>query len=250
MSVLNNNRSTNQCQSQLEIIQSFTFVRGWTAFLIEILKIKEFSLNRNEIHSTLLYKRIYEIEKFRGVIEYFTETLSSKRQQRNLRLLRKIWVINENPLPLVQEEIFDQLYKGNHFQTRYKIINDEKNNLCLEFTNIKLRKQQTISIHEFFQHENIKNQEFFLEQLTLEASLCYGRNEKCKDYFKQLYPWDWLISNAKNISLSIELRGAFLRLINYIYIDDKPHKLQRLVRTFKAFESSNQYIVSFYELII
>ena len=88
------------------------------------------------------------------------------------------------------------------------------------------------------------NIDFLLEQLTLEANLCYGRNEKCKEYFRKLYPWDWLITHIKNVSLSIELRGSFLRLINYIYIDDKPHKLQKLVRTFKAFESSSQYIVS------
>ena len=41
-----------------------------------------------------------------------------------------------------------------------------------------------------------------------------------------------------------ELKGAFLRLINYIYIDDEPHKLQKMVRTFKAYQSSNEYIVS------
>mmetsp|Transcript_29160 Transcript_29160/g.33360 ORF Transcript_29160/g.33360 Transcript_29160/m.33360 type:complete len:170 (-) Transcript_29160:5297-5806(-) len=86
------------------------------------------------------------------------------------------------------------------------------------------------------------DQSFLLEQLTLEADLCYGRNAACKEYFRNFYPLEWLIDHIENTKINIELRGTFIRLMNYIYIDDPPHQLLKVSRAFKAYESCNQYI--------
>lgn len=53
---------------------------------------------------------------------------------------------------------------------------------------------------------------------------------------------EWLIDHIENTKVNIELRGTFIRLLNYIYIDDLPHQLLKVSRAFKAFESCNQYI--------
>ena len=170
--------------------------------------------------------------------------MANKPDYRCLRILRKLCVINQNPFVLVQEEIFNKLYSNNNWESRYQFKTNRENELFVEGPSIYLNGNQELSIKEIFDSDNIKLQNYLLEQLSLESDLWYGRNEVCKDYFKKLYPWSWLISHLNNGSLNIELKGAFLRLLNYIYIDDAPHKFQKMERIFKAYESSDQYIVS------
>ena len=246
LTVYNNSSNVKQWYFYVDVIQRFYFIRGCTSLFINIFKSKDTDSNKREVHSNLIYKRVYDIEKYRNAIIFFTDNIMKEREYSNVRVLRKLWVINENPLPLVQNEIYDQLYTGTNFETRFKLNTDKKNNLFVEYKDFKTNEYLTISITDLMNNEDTETQNFLLEQLTLEADLWYGRNDYCKEYFKRQYSFKFLISSVKNTSYSIELRGAFMRLINYIYIDDHPHKVQNMHRTFKAYESSNQYIVSNY----
>ena len=243
--LVDNPRNITQCQAFVNTIQEFWYVRGWTDLLINIFKNKEYELNRKEIHSEFIYKRIYEIEKFNSAIMFFTENMMKEREHRYIRLLRKFWVINENPLPLVQNEILNKLYLQNsESDLLFKLISDNNNDLQIQYKNLYQNKINSESIQEFLESEDINSQSCLFEQITLEADLWYGRNEKWKEFFKQRYPLKWLITHVSNTNYNIELRGVLLRLINYIYIDDNPHKLQKLVRIFKGNESPNKHIVS------
>ena len=130
-----------------------------------------------------MYKRIYEIEKFDNSIKFFTENIKKVREHTNLRLLRKFWIINENPLPLVQNKIYEILYWSNEFKARIKLL-PQSDKALIEMKDFNTDISFTSSIHEFFSSESIGNQNFLLEQLTLEADLWYGRNQMCKQYFK------------------------------------------------------------------
>ena len=121
----------------------------------------------------------------------------NKADYRSLRILRKLWVINENPLPLIQDEIFEKLYIECKFESRYQIKTREENTLFVDLPNLNLNSIENLPIQEIFNSENAKLQNFLLEQLTLEADLWYGRNEACKSYFKNLYPCSWLINQLK-----------------------------------------------------
>ena len=250
--IIDNPRNISQSLAFVNVIQEFWYIRGWTDLLINIFKNKEYELNKKEIHSEFIYKRIYETERFKGAIFFFIDNILKEREHRYIRLLRKFWIINENPLPLVQNEILNRLYLHDNSlgNTLFKIIIDKNDEMRVQFKDLKTNKTQDQSIIEFFESGDIKSQNFLLEQLTLEADMWYGRNEKWKEYFRDIYPWDKLVSHISNENYCAELRGIILRLINYIYIDDNPHKLQKLFRIFKAYESPNQNIVRIVNLMI
>ena len=88
-----------------------------------------------------------------------------------MRLLRKLCVINQNPFPLVQEEIFQKLYIESKFISRFKLLSKEDNELYVEIPNFKNGGSKILLIHDIFDSENTKKQNFLLEQLTLEADL-------------------------------------------------------------------------------
>jgi hypothetical protein len=102
---------------------------------------------------------------------------------------------------------------------------------------------ETIPLLEFLGDEENRNDiDFLLEQITLEADMCYGRNETCKKYFRELYECRWLIDIIQDKNIISDLKSKFVRLLNTIYIDDAPHKMLKMTRAFKAYESANQYI--------
>lgn len=173
--VINNPINVAQCVKNMSIIQRFTFVEGCTSLLIDIFKDKSFELNKKEIHSELLYRRIFEIERFREVIEYFTTKIREVREFNILMILRKMCIIDGNPLPLVQEEIFKKLYQSKNFPTRYELHHTKDQELwivdCFETDKVKKRytSKDFMDISEII--ANTEERLFLLEQLTLEADL-------------------------------------------------------------------------------
>ena len=75
LTIVDNLKNVIQLQSHTDTIQPFYFIRGWTDLLNNIFKSKDYEINRKEVHTELMYKRIYEIEKFRSAILYFTDNL-------------------------------------------------------------------------------------------------------------------------------------------------------------------------------
>lgn len=241
ISSLNNSNNIIQCICNMSKIQNFVFVEGCTTLLIDIFKDKNFELNKKEIHSELLYRRIFEIERFESVIDHFITKVKTVRDFNSLLILRKMCIIDGNSLPLVQDTILERLYMNSSFLTKY-VIEKQNESLVVISNSYNPEISETQSISEFFEFSSIDERIFLLEQLSLEADMCFGRNETCKEYFRKIYPCSWLIDNTEDNTLNIDLRGKFIRLLNYLYIDDPPHKLLKMSRAFKAYESTNQYI--------
>lgn len=59
----------------MNVIQNFVFVHGCSSLLIDMFKDKSFEINKKEIHSELLYRRIFEIERFDAVIDFFADKI-------------------------------------------------------------------------------------------------------------------------------------------------------------------------------
>jgi hypothetical protein len=224
--------------------QNFYFVDNCPALLISTFKDKNFDINKKEIHKEMLYRRVYEIDRFEPVVKYFIEKVKDTKETDFLFILRKMCIIDGNPLPLVQNLILDTLYGDDSFQFRY-IIKDDKDENAVIISNIDdVSGMHKVGITEFNSQFDKQEQVYILEQLNLEADMCFGRNETCKNYFREIYSCDWLIDQIVNNDIPSELRGKLMKLLTYIYIDDEPHKLIKLTRAFKAYEPADEYIVS------
>jgi len=175
----NNVKNVSLCVKNISIIQRFSYVDGCAPLLIDIFKDKSFELNKKEIHSELLYRRIFEIERFKEMILHFTHILLDTRQFNLLLILRKMCCIDGNALPLVQDEICNILYVNENFDTRYRLKTNDSGLLYI-IDNFHCKSPKEYLSTDFMDSKNgaSTNEEriFLLEQLTLEADLCFGRN--------------------------------------------------------------------------
>ncbi|CAI2387002.1 unnamed protein product [Moneuplotes crassus] len=281
VATMNHQNNTLQCIHHMDVLQNFIFVDGCSSLLIDIFKDKDFEINKKEIHSELFYRRIYEIQRFEKIILHFTGLAKQRRDPRYLLILRKMCIISRNPLPLVQEAIFEHLYDSDDFLTKFELnieidefaskqyeggSNDitvvyypnlEQNGVGPHSFNKNIAPNTDgekchVPIKEFLEEveddedqffDSYKNERgFFLEQISLEADLCFGRNDKNKEYFREKYPCYWLIDCLQDDELDQKFRGSLIRLLYSIYIDDPPHKLLKMERAFKAYESADEYI--------
>lgn len=171
-SAINNPTNVTMAIAHLHSIERFVFVEGCTSLLIDIFKDKNFELNKKEIHSELLYRRVFEIKRFEKVGMYFISRVREFRDPNSLLLLRKMCIIDGNPLPLMQDAILDHLYVGGNFPTRY-IIKSDTNNSGLVVTDSfeQEDKPETLKVDEFMELADPKDKQFLIEQLCLEADL-------------------------------------------------------------------------------
>ena len=240
---MNNKTNVVQALQYIDVIQKFLFVEGCTNLLVDVFKDKNFELNKKEIHTEFLYRRIFEINKFAKALKYLINRVSESRDPDSILLLRKICIIDGNPLPLVQNAILEQLYHSRKFSTRF-IIKSTKNYTGLEilddFEDSDLPEQ--MSVGEFMQLADADDKLFLYEQLTMEADMCYGRNRTTKSYFRECYTCSWLIEHIRNNDLHQEIRAKFIRILTFLYIDDDPHYSPKMSRVFQGYESSNKLI--------
>ena len=117
----NNPTNVAMAIAKIDQIQMFVSVNGCTDLLISLFKDKHFELNKKEIHSEFLYRRVYEIERFKKVAMHFITRVKKKRDSISLTLLRKMCIIDRNPLPHVQELILKELYESNDYEVRFDI---------------------------------------------------------------------------------------------------------------------------------
>ena len=75
MYVLFEGNSNNQlaATNKIETMQQFVFVPNITKVLIVIFKDKQFEMNKKEIHTEILYRRIYEFDRFQPIVESFIQ---------------------------------------------------------------------------------------------------------------------------------------------------------------------------------
>lgn len=188
VAVMDNPINLLQSIHYINVIQNFVFVSGCSALLIDMFKDKSFELNKKEIHSELLYRRIFELDRFESTVDFFVNKLSKEKDFKYLTILRKMCIIDGNPLPLVQDKILDSLYIDDRFSTKYTLKRSKNNSRVMILVNEKDGKQKEVPLLDYFKEMGLKNQLFLLEQLTLEADLCYGRNQTSKEYFREIYP--------------------------------------------------------------
>jgi hypothetical protein len=172
VSIINSQFNIIRLIKNINIVQNFIFVKGCPSFLIDIFKDSNFELNKREIHSEQLYRRIYEIDRFEEVIKYLVKKLIAEDNYIYLVILRKMCIIDGNPLPMVQKSIFELLYQEmNGFQNKYSIIGNKGGNLLISKSLKGAKGYAEETPNEFFNRATVEQENFLLEQLSLEAGL-------------------------------------------------------------------------------
>jgi len=84
--------TTNQYigSKNIDIMQSFVFVKNMSKVLIQIFKDKQFEMNKKEIHTEIMYRRIYEYDRFHAIVQSFIKKLLESGQHKYIYILRKI----------------------------------------------------------------------------------------------------------------------------------------------------------------
>ena len=188
VAVMDNPINLLQSIHYINVIQNFVFVSGCSALLIDMFKDKNFQINKKEIHSELIYRRIFELDRFENTIDFFVNKLCKEKDFKYLTILRKMCIIDGNPLPLVQSRILDSLYIENRFSTKYILRSSENSMKVMIVVSGADGRQEELPLLDHFKEMDLKNQLFLLEQLTLEADLCYGQNQTSKEHFRKIYP--------------------------------------------------------------
>lgn len=98
------------------------------------------------------------------------------------------------------------------------------------------------NVRDFNTAFNTVESNYILDQLALEADLCFGRNKYCVPFFKERFPVKKLIQNMTDERTPKTLRASLIRIFTSIYIDDHPHSLMKMSRCFKAYESADDYL--------
>lgn len=239
---INNTYNQMMASKKIELMQQFVFVPNISKVLIAIFKDKQFEMNKKEIHTEILYRRIYEYERFQPIVESFVEKLRRTKQDEYIYILRKICVIDGNPLPLIQREIFKLLYENGEDPVIFGVTYEPDGVMVLLKRNILNDELEDINVREFNSAFSASESNFILDQLALEADICFGRNKYSTPFFKERFPVKNLIQNMTDENIPKVFRASLIRLFTSIYIDDHPHSLMKMSRCFKAYQSADNYM--------
>ena len=85
-----NNNNQLAASLKINLMQQFVFVPNITKVLIIIFKDKQFEMNKKEIHTEILYRRIFEFERFQPIVNSFVDKLRNTNNDQYLFILRKV----------------------------------------------------------------------------------------------------------------------------------------------------------------
>jgi hypothetical protein len=69
-----------------------------------------------EIHNEVMFKKVYECEKFPSIMSFFIEMYIKDPCAKYCYIIRKLCVINNNPLILNQLAVFKAIFKDRGFK--------------------------------------------------------------------------------------------------------------------------------------
>lgn len=87
---LGNAHNQFTASKHIPLMQQFVFVHNISKVLIAIFKDKQFEMNKKEIHTEILYRRIYEYDRFKPIVHSFINKLKRSKQNEYIYILRKI----------------------------------------------------------------------------------------------------------------------------------------------------------------
>ena len=126
----------NNCDNQvisnqhLFLLQSFIHIDNLPTLLIAIFKDEQFQSDNYEIHQEVLYKRVFECKRFPPVVRFFIKKFLKDPKHKYIYVLRKLCVIDDNPMPINQIAVFNSVYgpdvpKGEHrLDVQYDLEDD------------------------------------------------------------------------------------------------------------------------------
>jgi hypothetical protein len=70
-----NVENQHQASFHIKIMQKYVFVENISKVLISLFKDRQFGMNKKEIHGELMYRRIFEFERFEPIAKFFVKKL-------------------------------------------------------------------------------------------------------------------------------------------------------------------------------
>ncbi|CDW74252.1 UNKNOWN [Stylonychia lemnae] len=236
-SIVQNQRSFKYDASQkIDILQKFIFVENAPKVLIEILREELGQLAKKEIHAISEPVKIYQFQKYIPLLDFFLQSLDPKnRKKRYIFLMRKICIQDGYPLPLVQEYIYNQLFKDT--SNRGKILD-----IQVAGNGFNIYDEATQKSYEFFDFERPH-----FEQSPKYQQYLYRdpKFDKIKEF---------LLEEMDLLSDICQVRAKFVRLLVVLYIDCEPHQevqysrilsyVEGSQRTFSLFDNQQRQIAN------
>ena len=118
--VLDNKESKKNALANVMILQNFIFISKLPAIFGVLFGYSTNSAHNHQ-NKKRLYNRIYKFNKIKPILDQYIQSMKTTNNKKYIVILRKLWVIAEDPLPLVQDYVFDQIYDKDDHDLVYKV---------------------------------------------------------------------------------------------------------------------------------
>ena len=192
-------------------------------------------------------QRILESRIERDTIDKFINNLvTEERESKSVNILRAICICDGKPMIKNQKEIGEQLLKikGNFdalvfplrkFADKIEVQSLDINNKWIEIDSFKKSSEST---------ESGKSFKYFVSMINLCADLCMDRNYLAIDILQRKYQREDCFSILMNQSIPHEMRSAFCRLIEHLWIQIYPHEEIRLPEYTKSLRANEERTIT------
>jgi len=192
-------------------------------------------------------KKILNTRINRDTIAKFVKMLKENKNEKFVNLLRALCVCDGEAVVKNQTEMSLLIVKNE--ELRNHLIHQHFRNNYGTMIEIRL-KEYEVNHTEFwstipmfqstsYEMDNGENFNYFLSMIYLLSDLCLERNYVAINYLKPIYTYDLCFRIISDDSLPLELRTAFVKLLNTLWIDKNPYQPLNIPRFLISWDDIN-----------
>ena len=208
----------------------------------ENYKIKSLNLKNEKV------ERSKSVNLIDSIILYLDDNIT-KYDKYTFGLLSKLMKGENRGITNNQEYIFYLLILNEKYRKFMIKLEPKKNDTMfyLTFTN-EIGFVETKTLTELCSDLTRKSDYenliigFLSVQLNIYADMCFGRNYICIEKIRELFPLDHLIYHIANINIKEDILEGLINILNYCYIDCKPHHKRIFPDMIKIINNNNMKI--------
>jgi len=192
-------------------------------------------------------KKILNTRINKETIGKFVKMLKENKNEKFVNLLRALCVCDGEAVVKNQTEMSFLIVQNE--EIRNHLIYQHFRNNSGSMIEIRLKEYEAGS-SEFWstipmfqttskEMDNGENFKYFLSMIYLLSDLCLERNYIAINYLKPIYTYDLCFRIISDNSLTLELRTAFVKLLNTLWIDKNPYQRLNIPRYLIAWDDIN-----------
>ena len=176
-------------------------------------------------------KIVLETKITPDTIKNFVNLIVKNPLKKFIKLLRAVCVCDNEPMINNQREISILAVQDKDARERIVFkLRETKDHLvevCV--------KGEWILLNEFQKQKESEEYEFFLSTIELMADLCLGKNFLAIDELKEIYTFKLCSLLISNKIFDLEIRAAFVKLMNTLWVEAKG-KIQQNLSSIRSWE--------------